>query len=758
MFFPHFYFRKLCLSQFLMMRGNHMIFFDENSKIFYLENESMTYAFGIRSDLVTQHLWFGKRTGHDLAYDSYFDCAAAHVVKFPLDDGTFANLNHVPREFHQLYTGDFGMPSLMLERENGVRRFDFSFRDYQITKEKAPIPGMPSLRAGGGSESLSVRYECDGIFVTLLYTIYEDCNVVARSMKIENRSDTPIYLNRAASFSFSLVPPQYNDMACRTADWTAVYLSGGSGSETNVQKTPLSRGTFTIDSRRGASSASLNPFLGITPRETTETTGTAYGINLIWSGSFTLHAEVTANRCLRLSGGIEETGFRWKLNPGDMFCTPEAVLAFSTEGLSGLSWEYHTLYREHLIPTSFAKKPRPVVLNHWEATRFNYSGDILRQMVDATSEIPGIDTFVIDDGWFGKRNDISSGLGDWVVNEEKLGTSLREFSDYVHKKGMNLGIWFEPEMISEDSDLCRAHPEWAITTPNYTTLRGRGQMMLDLVNPEAVNYISSAVNRIIRDSHIEYVKWDRNRDSSEGYSPSLPPDQQGEEDVRQTLGFYSLCEKIINENPNVLFEGCASGGGRVDAGMLYYFPQIWISDQTDAHARTFIQYGASLCYPLSSHSCHVSRSPNRRAGHVIPLSSRGDIAALGMLGYELDIRDMSKDECQQISDQISAYRRDEPLILEGRLFRLSSPAESNYFAFELVSPDKTKVRITVMRQLELFNRTGMRIYPCGLLENAKYTCPELGISRQGKTWMNYGFTPEFSQGDFVTDVFHLINE
>lgn len=735
-----------------------MVFMDRARGAFYLENEKMTYAFAVRAPELTEHLWFGARTGHDLPSGQQITSGEAHAVQYPVPDGGYVNRDQIPQEFHQSYAGDFGEPSLLIERADGVRRMDFCYEGYELPEQKPELPGMPQVRADENGRTLLVHYSAGGIRMTQHYTVYDDCSAVVRSVTLENQTSEPVILRRCASFAFSLLPQEFRDMPAGRSEWQAVYLAGGSGSEGNVQRGDLGRGTFSIGSRRGVSSASLNPFLAVVTPQTTETSGPAYGVNLVWSGSFTIRAEITANRNLRLSGGLDDTDFAWRLGPGETFRSPEAVLTYSEEGLSGMSREFHTLYRRHLIPRQFVFRPRPVVINHWEATRFRFTGEQLRRVIDAAAEVPGIDAFILDDGWFGAREDSTSSLGDWVVNEEKLGGSLQELSDYVHARGMQFGLWFEPEMISKDSALYRAHPDWVIRTPDAEPLTGRDQLVLDLANPAVVDSLAESVQAILRETRIEIVKWDCNRDLSEGFSPYLPPDRQAEQSVRQTLGFYALCEKLVRGNPEILFEGCASGGSRFDAGMLYYFPQIWTSDQTDAPARTFIQYGMSMCYPLSAQSCHVTSSPNRRAAHRTPLAARADIAMLGAFGYELDLSTMEPEARAELPKQIGAYRTDEQLILKGDLYRLASPAEGNYFAFELVRPDRTEAKITVMRELELFNRTRLRLCPQGLEPDACYRCPELDLRMQGRSWMHVGFLPRFTPGDFQTAVYHFVKE
>lgn len=718
------------------------IYCDQENRIFYLHSKACTYALGINGMGIPEHLYFGGPVGNDLCCGSYFTLGRSHKGIRTDAQGREYDLSALPQELHTPYGGDFHTPSLVLCYENGNRRSDFTYAGYEIFEEKPALDGLPALREG---QTLAVYCTAKDVKVTLYYSVSEKASVIARSMKIENLSNAPVRVEKAFSFAFSLP----------NRDWKAVYLAGASGAETHWQETRLDRGIFTLDSKRGTSSAAMNPSMAIGLPETGEHHGPAYGVNLIYSGSWAICADRTSYGLTRITGGVSDFDFSWLLEPGESFQTPEAVLAYSDEGFSGLSRQYHDIYREALIPKRFVKKPRPVIINNWEGTRFLFTPEKLRGIISRAAGT-GIDTFVLDDGWFGKRDDAFSGLGDWFVNEKKMGGPLKDLIDYTHSCGMRFGLWFEPEMVNKDSDLYRAHPDWAIQTPDEVPVEGRNQLFLDLTREEVRSYIADTVNAVIRAHEIDYVKWDCNRDMMDGYSLALPAQRQKELMHRQVLGIYDLFHRIVEANPDVLFEGCASGGSRYDPGILYFFPQMWISDQTDAPARAKIQYGASLCYPLSSMSCHVTSSPNRRAKHLTPFHARADMAHLGATGYEFDATKLSQEDMDQIPGQVAAYHEDEDLVLEGDLYRLCAPVgDSNYFAVCLVSKDKKKARLTAMKLQENFNEPGQRLNPRGLDPDVQYEVPELGRTMTGSSWMNFGIAPAFPAGDYETLVFHF---
>jgi len=718
------------------------IIFNESDRSFYLNSRGCTYAFGINPLGIPEHLHFGMPVGTDLYYGAYDDKGRIHPAVRVDEKGTKYDLCTICQEVNTPYGGDYYEPSLVLCYANGNRRSDLLYTGHEIFAEKPMPEGLPGIRKG---ETLAVYLAAKDVKVTLFYTVSDTTATIIRSMKVENLGKAPVRVERAYSYSIELPNKPFK----------AVYLSGATAIETQWTEAQLQRGMFSIGTRRGLSSSAFNPFMAITDPNTTEDQGDAYGMHLIYSGSWDMHAERTPFGHLRLTGGLSAFDFSWLLEPGESFQTPEAVLAYSKEGMNGLSRQYHDLYRQALIPERFVYQPRPVLINNWEGTRFKFDGEKLKAIISKVAGT-GIDTFVLDDGWFGKRDDGTSGLGDWFVNEKKLGGPLSSIIDHTHQNGMKFGLWFEPEMVNPDSDLYRTHPDWAIQTPDEAPTQCRNQLMLDLSRPEVRDYLVTTINGIIRENKLDYVKWDCNRDIAEGYSLALPADRQKELHHRYVLGLYDLFSRIVEANPDVLFEACASGGSRYDPGILYYFPQMWISDQTDAPARVRIQYGASLCYPLSTMSCHVTESPNRRAKHLTPFKARADIAHLGATGYELDTTKLTDEELAMIPEQVAAYHADEDLVMEGDVYRTVNPKSgSNHFGMMLVSKDKSKGKLTVMKLQEDFNAPTLRLYPKGLDPETSYFCPELDKTMLGSSWMGFGILPAFPEGDYNTLVYHF---
>lgn len=718
------------------------VFFDQNNRIFYLNSRGCTYAFGINGLGIPEHLYFGAPVGRDLFMGTYNDQGRIHPALRKDSAGNGYDLSGIPQELHTPYGGDYYEPGLVLVYPNGSRRSDLAYAGHRIFEEKPVLEDLPAIREG---RTLAVYLTAKDVRVTLFYTVSDKAAAITRSMKVENLGKEAVRVERAYSFALELP----------NRPWKAVYLSGCTAVETQWTEADLTRGVFSIGTRRGMSSSAFNPFMAITDPHTDEDRGDAYGVHLIYSGSWDLSAELTPFRHLRVTGGLSAFDFSWLLEPGEALQTPEAVLAYSAEGLNGLSHQFHDLYREALIPARFVRKSRPVLINNWEGTRFHFTGEKLKAIISKVAGT-GIDTFVLDDGWFGKREDGTSGLGDWFVNEKKLGGTLQSLRDFAHENGMRFGLWFEPEMVNTDSDLYRAHPDWAIQTPDETPVQCRNQLMLDLTRPEVRDYLVEAINAVIRTNKLDYVKWDCNRDLAEGYSLYLPKNRQKELHHRYVLGLYDLFRRIVEANPDVLFEACASGGNRYDPGILYYFPQMWISDHTDAPARARIQYGASLCYPLSTMSCHITESPNRRAQHLTPFPSRADIAHLGINGYELDTTKLTDDELAQIPGQIAAYHADEDLVMDGTVYRTLNPAPgSNHFGMMLVARNQEKGKLTVMKMQEDFNHPTLRLFPKGLNPEFTYYCPELDKTMQGSSWMNWGILPTYPAGDFRTLVYHF---
>ncbi|MBR2499389.1 MAG: alpha-galactosidase, partial [Clostridia bacterium] len=528
--------------------------------------------------------------------------------------------------------------------------------------------------------------------------------------------------------------------------WDVLTLPGAHLRERFIERNKLSHGIFSIDSKRGVSSGQMNPFMALVRKNTDESQGEAYGFNLVYSGDFVFKAQIEENDNVRILGGVNDYDFSWELKPSEKFTSPETVMVYSDKGLGEMSRSFHDLYRKYLINERFVSKSRPIVINNWEATYFDFNTKKLCKIVDSVKNT-NIDTFVLDDGWFGVRNHDKSGLGDWLVNEEKV--NLREIIDYTHKNGLKFGLWFEPEMVNEQSELYKAHPDWAMKVDGLTPCTGRDQLVLDLTRKEVRDYIVESVSKILREHPIDYVKWDMNRSLTENYSAWLGVNGK-ETHHRYVLGLYDICERIVNGFPNIFFEGCASGGCRFDPAMLYYFPQIWTSDDSDAYMRTIIQYGTSMCYPLSSQSCHVSVCPNHQCGRNTPFSSRGDIASLGATGYELDTTKLSEEDLTAIKSQVDKYRLNERLILDGDLYRLNNPLEENLFAVMVVSKDKRVAKLTAMRPISIPNGVETRIYAQGLDENANYHIKELDLTLSGRNLINFGLLVKFKNNDFAT--------
>ncbi|MBQ8396586.1 MAG: alpha-galactosidase [Clostridia bacterium] len=726
------------------------ITFSPDSRTFYLDGKGVTYAFCINEYGYAEHLYYGSAIGHDdlramrmLGATSYRTTPPGRDLNTSSSYGDINSYHHFPSELSFFGTGDFREPALMLTHENGDRLAELLYVGHEILPEKPRITGMPSLR---GSETLVVHLgdAVNGFGCDLYYTVYDDCGVIARRAVYRNGTDHTVMLDRAYSFSFSL--PRN--------DYELISLWGTWAKERHVERTPMHHGVFTVDSKRTTSSATLNPFIAVVDPDTTEQAGSAYGVSLIYSSSYALKVEGTSDGQTLVTGGINDLDFRWKLGAGEVFETPEVMLAYSAEGIGGMSRALHDAMRSHLIPPARVHQPRPIVINNWEATYFNFDNDKLKAIAQAVAGT-GIDTFVLDDGWFGNRNSDRTGLGDWFVNTEKLEGGLSTIIAYVNSLGMKFGLWFEPEMVSEDSELFRAHPDYAIAAPDRARCYGRHQFMLDLTRAEVRDYIVDAVNKVLHENHIEYVKWDYNRNVTESYSIGRPADQQAEFAHRYALGVYDLCERIVNANPDIFFEGCASGGARFDPAMLAYFPQIWTSDDTDAEERTYIQYGTSMAYPLSAMSCHVSVVPNHQTRRVTPIETRADIAHLGATGYELDTSAFTDEDRARTAAQVEAYKAMEQLVLEGDLWRTEDPHTSNYFGFMIVSKDKTDALLTAYRRMGSVNNEVKHLRVAGLDADKTYRVSGFEGTFRGSTLMQIGLPAKLPKGDFLTATYRF---
>ncbi|MCL2546523.1 MAG: alpha-galactosidase [Oscillospiraceae bacterium] len=719
----------------------------KDGKQFHLQAGNTSYAFAIMHDRWPAHAYWGKRVNNvncdDLIRTTERGfCPTPHGI-----DGRAISLDTLSHEYPAFGNSDFRSPAIQVKTPDGARICDLVYQGYELVKGKPALDGLPCLHAEDSDNAetllLTLKDTQIGLKVVLSYTVYAEKSAIIRSAALYNEGGEPITLLRAMSLSLDL-PDK---------DFELVHLYGAHVKERQIAVTPLRYGTQSVESRRGMSSHAHNPFIALKRPHTNEDQGDVYACNLVYSGSFLALAEVDTYDVTRVQMGINPFDFSWEMQPNASFQTPEAVMVYSDSGLNGMSATFHDLYRNRLGHSPWLKKERPIVINNWEATYFSFDETSLKALCDSCTGL-GIELFVLDDGWFGKRNDDLRSLGDWVVNQEKLPGGLKTVAENAKNAGLQFGLWFEPEMISPDSDLYRAHPDWAIQVPTRPHSLSRMQCVLDLSREEVRDYVVDSVCKILDSAPISYVKWDANRHLTEVCSAALPAHRQQELWHRYVLGLYDVLERITSRHPEVLFESCSGGGGRFDPGMLYYMPQVWASDCSDAIERLRIQYGTSLCYPVSSMSAHVSVSPNHQVHRQTDFDTRGLVALLCQFGYELNIGALTDEEREQVKQQTALYKQTRHLIADGTLYRLRNPFDGNDFAWMLVSPDKREAVVVYALVLSdpqpCFSRLTLR----GLDPNLTYR------ETNGGTWggdelMNTGFTLPFLFGDFKARLWHF---
>lgn len=701
-----------------------MIHFNSETKSFLLSGKNYGYAMFVNSAGFLQQLHFGKKIAEG---DLPFFIAQADSPD-PQDFNMDMSTDRMLSECGSFGRGDFRSATVIVKRSDGAAMSRFRYLSHKITDGVKPLEGMPCVRRADQTLTVTLKDDFSEMEIDLNYSVSEDSDVLVRNATIRNTGRERAEIEKAFSFCIDL--PDSGRLS-------ALRLAGNWACERKPVITPLADGTLRIESTRGYSSHAMNPFMAVLSENCNENDGECYGFNLIYSGSFAISAELNCHRRTRVQGGINDYMFGWALDGGEQFVTPQAALCYSSEGLGGMSRAYHDFFREYVVNPAKVYARRPIVVNNWEATYYNFDNEKLFAIIDEAAKL-GVDTFVLDDGWFRKRNDDMSDLGDWFVNETKLNGGLKTVIDRCKEKGLKFGLWFEPEMVSEDSDLYRAHPDWAIKKEGVPPCRSRNQLVLDFSRKEVVDYVYDVVAKILRENEISYVKWDKNRDITENYTSSLPADRQGEFLHRYMLGVYDLAERLTSAFPNVLFEGCAGGGGRFDGGMLYYFPQIWTSDDTDALERTKIQWGTSMCYPASAMSCHVSACPNHQTGRTTPFETRGAVASLGTFGYELDLPKLSEKEKERVKGQIRDYKEIADLVLKGDLYRLSDPFQSNYFCEMLVSKDKTRAYLVGERFRNDPDGHEELIKIHGLADEKIYRIAELNATVSGRALSGKG--------------------
>ena len=690
-----------------------MITVNEKEHVFHLHNGRMSYLFYVMDSGQLGHLYFGKELRSDGSYLHMVEKAHRPMTTYITEGDLYTSYEHLRQEYPTYGTSDYRYPALEVQGTDGSALCKLEYQGYEIISGKKPLPGLPAtyVEDPAEAETLEIRMRDPwrGLEAVLSYTIFRDCDAIARSVRFVNKGEKTLFLDRAMSLSLDFPD----------ADYESVQLSGSWARERSIVTRPLQPGVTAVSSMRGNSSHQHNPFLALKRKHTTEHSGDAYGFSLVYSGNFLAQAEVDNYNVLRVMLGINPFGFRWKLAPGGEFVTPEAVMVWSNQGLNGMSWQFHALYKNRLARGYWRDRERPVLINNWEATMFDYVEDDLVRFAQKAQEC-GIELFVLDDGWFGARNNDRAGLGDWKPNPAKLPNGIKGLAQRIEGLGMKFGLWFEPEMVNRDSDLFRVHPDYIIQTPGRTLSHGRNQFVLDFSRPEVVDEIYRQMYALLSTAKISYIKWDMNRAISECYSSSLPADQQGEVFHRYILGVYDLHERLIRAFPELLIESCASGGGRFDAGMLYYAPQGWTSDDSDAIERLKIQYGTSLVYPISSMGAHVSACPNSQVGRNTPIETRGNVAMTGAFGYELDLNKLSEEELKAVKQQVVFYKQNRKLLVQGAFYRLLSPFEGNFAAWEVAEHDGSRALVTVTRILSEINGPYRRLPLLGLDPDRKY--------------------------------------
>lgn len=703
-----------------------MIIYNSDLRAFLLQGKDVSYAMYVGEAGFLQHLYFGKKLSQtDLQFLTAYhgNAVCAKTSDFNIDKAH----EFAPTECGFYARGDYREPTIIVRRSDGAAMSRLRYVDFDLTDGAPLLEGLPCARSGGQTLTVTLADDFSAVKVKLNYTVWDDSNVIARNTEIVNGEAADVTIERAFGFAVDLP----------TGDYKTLSLVGRWAQERIPQIEDIGHGIRRFQSMRGISSHEMNPFVGILKPDTTENTGDCYGVQLVYSGSFAITTERFDNKPLRVQGGINDIGFNWKLASGESFVTPQALLCFSNEGIGGMSRSYADFIRDRIVNPRFAYAKRPVVVNNWEATYFDFDTDKLFAIIDKAATL-GVDTFVLDDGWFGKRDNDDSGLGDWFVNTKKLRGGLKSVIDRCKQNGLKFGLWFEPEMVSEDSDLYRAHPDWAVGKLGNEPSRSRNQLVLDMTRKEVVDYVFEAVSKVLADNDISYVKWDMNRGVTEAYSMALSADKQGEFYHRYMLGVYDLADRLTKAFPEVFFEGCASGGGRFDAGMLYYFPQIWTSDDTDAYERTKIQWGTATCYPQSAMSCHVSACPNHQTQRITPFNTRGVVASLGPTGYELDPTKLSEQEIAQVKTQIADYEKVADLLLQGDSFRLCNPFSGNYFAQMIVAKDKRAAYLCGVRTHGVPCDYDNFVALTGLSEELTYRIEELDVTASGKALTTIG--------------------
>ena len=702
------------------------IIFDKAKKIFYLHTNNTSYILGLMDSYLV-HAYWGKRIDEipSLEY-------AAPTIRYGFSAYNESGLSSecLPMEYPVYGNTDLRSPAFHAIYEDGSSITDFRYVSHKIIDGKPRLSGLPSTYSeDGDAETLEITLhdEKTGADFVLVYSVFSEKDAVTRSVRVENHGDSVINISRILSASVD-----FHGM-----DFEMISLWGKWARERQIQRTPLFHGGMTVDSKRGASGHQMNPMIALVRRNTTEESGEAYGMNFVYSGNFLAGAEVSNNNLTRMFMGLNPFDFNWRLEPGEDFTAPEVVMVYSDCGIGGMSRIYHNLYRNHLCRGKYKLAERPVLINNWEATYFDFNEEKILNIAKKAKEI-GVELMVLDDGWFGERNNDDCSLGDWFVNFKKLPDGISGLSEKIEQMGMKFGLWFEPEMVSPISQLYKAHPDWCLHVPGRHRSEHRNQLTLDYSNPEVCDYILEVMTKLLSESKISYIKWDMNRHMTEIGSAALPAERQRETAHRYILGLYRVLETLTERFPDILFESCSGGGGRFDAGMLYYMPQVWTSDDSDAVERLYIQYGTSIAYPAITMGAHVSAVPNHQVGRTTSMQMRADVAMMGQFGFELDLNKLSPEELETAKNAIEQFKRYRKTIQFGNMYRLRSPFEGECAVFEFVSEDGEEVLFCAYSLMNHAENPYEYIRLMGLCEDASYQNCETGELVSGKTLANIG--------------------
>ncbi|MGL5314764.1 MAG: alpha-galactosidase [Peptostreptococcaceae bacterium] len=723
------------------------IVYNSSSKTFNLSTKNTSYVIKVLDTNHLVHLYWGKKIK-----STNID----YLIR-RRDWGSFlANTDNIDQFMleatSQEYPGygctDLRSPAVELQFEDGTSATDFRYESHRIYKGKEQIKGLPATYIESESEATTLEItlidELKNVKLVLSYSVFEEFDAITRNVKVINEGKEEVKIQRVLSANVDF----------RDSDYELIQLSGAWARERHIIRKEIRSGSQSIESRRGASSHAQNPFMALVRKDTTENTGDVFGFSLVYSGNFLANVEVDMYDNARAQIGLNPFDFTWILEENEEFVSPEAVLVYSNEGLTGMSHIYQNLYGKRLARGEHRDKIRPILINNWEATYFDFNEVKIKEIATEAKDL-GMELFVLDDGWFGKRDDDTTSLGDWFVNEEKLKGGLNKLATEINEVGLQFGLWFEPEMVSPVSELYKTNPDWCIHIPGRTRSEARRQLILDLSRSEVCDYIIEKISEVLSSAPISYVKWDMNRNMTEIGSINLPGKRQREVAHRYMLGLYRVMEEITTRFPSILFESCSGGGGRFDPGMLYYMPQTWTSDDTDAIERLKIQFGTSLVYPNASIGCHVSAIPNHQVDRMTPLNTRGVVAMSGNFGYELDITKLSLEEKEIIKEQIELYKEIRETIQFGDLYRLSSPFENNDVAWTFVSKDKEEVVVSFVRTLALPNPKFVSIKLTGLEEDCEYEIVGENLTVGSDELMNIGLNVPQLKGDYAAKMWRL---